>query len=273
MATELNTRHLPKGTLEELKAAHLDPSLYGCCHANAADENGVAIMGCPVEKNCPFAQRRFGGFKGEGPEYIGYYHRTSRADESKQHENIMSCFGFVSTLLRKMRKGAADKEEGRDYEHIEIIALPKHVLERARAAGHRDVLNRFGDTVVVTKWTSEVPKSLVNMNLVPETVEIEVPKFPRPSDNPRITYNQKLQARLAARELARSDDDPAPERLESREERLARIKAELAEMDAETLKAPEVEESEEAESYALAELPAPSGSAPVARPVAKKDKP
>lgn len=269
MATELNTRHLPKGTLVELREANMDTSVFGCCHANAADENGVAIMGCMVEKSCPFAQKKYGGFKGQGPEYIGYYHRTSRADESKEHENVMSCFGFVSTLLRKMRKGQADKEEGRDYEHIEIIALPKHVIARDPS-----LANRFGDTVVMTKWSSEVPKSLVNMALIPETVEAEVPVFPRPTDNPGITYSQKLRARLAARELARSGDDFGPERRETREERLARIKGELAEMDAETPKAEQREAEREADPIveAFTELPPPSGAAPVAEPVPPKVK-
>jgi hypothetical protein len=256
MATESNTRHLPKGTLGDLREAHLDPAMYGCCHANAADSNGLTIMGCMVEKSCPFAQKRYGGFKGEGPEYIGYYHRTTRADESKQMENVISCFGFVQTLLRRMRKGMTDKEEGRDYEHIEIIAMPKSVLARDPS-----LKGRFSDTVVVTRWKSEAPKSLVNMSLVSETVEMEVPHFPRPQENPGITHNQKLAARLAARESARNREDDAPE---SREDRLDRIKAELAEMDANTPEA-------DAEVLdAFSELPARSGEAPVAEPVARK---
>jgi hypothetical protein len=267
MATEVNTKHLPKGTLEDLREANLDPMVYGCCHAN-----GVGVMGCMVEKSCPFAQKKFGGFKGLGPEYVGYYHRTARADESKQHENVAQCFAFVQTLLRRMRKGAADKEEGRDYEHIEIIALPKSVIERAKANGDSEITRRFGDSVVVTRWTSEVPKSVTNMALVAETVEITVPEFARPQDNPGITHKQKLEVRAAERERrATREESGLPE---TREERLARIKAELAEMDAQLPAEPverrEVEREAEPIVEAFAEMPAASGDVPVAEPVVRK---
>ena len=168
----------PIGTLDELREQGIDPREVACCHAPAP---GV-IRGCAIEKECPFHLKRYGGFKGTGgPKYVGYFLQTH---EGNKKEDFCTCVVFVRTLLARQRAGMAARQEGKPHEIIRVVAqegekiitrisVPVNELDKSPTADYKYVM-----------------------------AAVEVPKFPRPGQNEKISYDQKLTARELARQRA-----------------------------------------------------------------------
>lgn len=203
-SSAMGVHHMPVGTMEEIEAQGLDPDAVATCHKRDK-EHGV--RGCPVWSSCKFHLRdRNGGVwkKGEGPRNIGYYLKTSRADQSHAVENFMPCYVFVLSLEHRMRAGRAARDEGKDHEVIQIIGQEGDKIYVKRYENlAADGGNRSGD---------------IRQRSVP--VEITIPKFLRPSQNPGVTYDQILRERQEAREEAADDAS------EDRQERVARLMSE-----------------------------------------------
>lgn len=165
----LGENPIPQGTPDELRAAGLDPAKVGSC---APRSEGV--RGCPLDPECIFGQARYGGFKGvSGPHNIGYYKREV---DGTQKQDVMTCHGFVRSLVRRMRAGDIAREEGKPHEQIRIIAQ-----EGEWITINPIVQTDPNDKRVTAEWKRDPHK-------------IQVPKHPRPSDNPQITYDQQLWA-------------------------------------------------------------------------------
>jgi hypothetical protein len=127
-----------------------------------------------------------GGFKDKGPHNIGYYLRTANSDGAKQKEDTAPCYRFVATLQARMLAGMDRKNRGLDHEVIQVIA-------------------QEGEKIVVREWKTEAKdggNKSKNYKMVGSIVELTVPKFLRPGENPGVTYDNKLDARAARRDQA-----------------------------------------------------------------------
>jgi hypothetical protein len=173
---QLGINPLPQGTLAELAREGLDPGLVTSCSPTRP-----GIRACPVEADCPFHLKRYGGFKFvRGPRNVGYYLATDGA----QKEDWCACHVYVRTLLARQRQGNALREQGKPHERIAIIAQE----------GEEILTN-----VVVPK-NPEAPEHLREYHSVQATVR--VPAHPRPGENKAMTHAHELARRQAARDAA-----------------------------------------------------------------------
>lgn len=210
----------PIGTLEEIQALGMDPSLVCTCAPHAKDGS---VRGCPQETNCIFAQARYGGFKGKGAKNVGFFKRLSKADRGSaqryQFESYMPCFNFVHTLAEPMRQGQLLEEQGRDHTHIEIIG-------------------QEGDTIFVTH-SEAVDKrpDAKDIRMKETTEEIVIPRFPRPGEGYGPKHNQLLdkRAELRAAQRQQVEHEQSERASESRAERLAEHRASLLKADGQTV--------------------------------------
>lgn len=181
----LGIQPLPIGTLDEIRKCGLDPRQVACCHPEAP---GV-IRGCPVEKECRFHLIRYGSFKGSGgPKYVGYYLRTH---EGHQKEDFILCHAFVRVLQARMDAGLAEAQKGHAHEIIRVIAQE----------GEK-IVTRVGVPVNEADRSPTAPWKYVQK-------AVEVPRFPRPGENERLTYDQELAARELDRRKAEEQADTA----------------------------------------------------------------
>jgi len=188
----------PIGTLEEVRQNGMDPENVACCHQRAA-----GIRGCPMWESCRFGEVKRGGWKGQGPHYVGYYLETSPSDGARQVENFMACYNYTRVLQHREIAGRAHKDQGKPHETIQIIAQEGETiyLERHKHLD-ADGGNKNGDIRIKT-WTEPM----------------QVPRFPRPGENPAITHRQVIAQRAAQRAAAEESDDLA---------RFSRVRAALA---------------------------------------------
>jgi hypothetical protein len=192
--------HLPIGTLEEVRANGMSPDLVACCHPAVKG----SIRGCPFYASCQFHRKAMGGFKDRGPKNIGYYLRTSNSDGARQKEDVAPCFRFVATLQPRMLAGMDRKNRGLDHEIIQVVA-------------------QEGEKIVVREWSTVAADGghkSKDYRMKGEIVEMTIPKFLRPGENPGISYDNKLDARAAAREQrAQQLEDLLSDQMESERER------------------------------------------------------
>ena len=157
---------LPQGTPDELRRAGLNPEQIASCAPS-----GPGVRGCPLEKECPFQLAKYGGFKYQGPKYVGFYQMTS---EGNQREDFMLCHAFVRTMLARMREGNRAREEGRAHETIRVIA-------------------QEGDTVRQRVAVPVNPDDhTINARYAVKTFRVQVPEWPRPGDRSQVSYDQEL---------------------------------------------------------------------------------
>ena len=121
-------------TIQNLRDQGLDPSKVISCVPSAGLPGAVpGVRGCNLYDRCPFHLTRYGGFKGHGPETIGYYHKPNDGTQH-QHENDISCFRFVLLMLEKMRAGLRDREQGKIYEmSTDFLGSPVEISGRTPA--------------------------------------------------------------------------------------------------------------------------------------------
>ncbi|MGQ0721019.1 MAG: hypothetical protein ACT4PE_05525 [Candidatus Eiseniibacteriota bacterium] len=178
--------HLPIGTREEIEAQGMDPAFVACCAPPTKDGS---VKGCAWWEKCQFHRKALGGFKGEGPKNVGFYMRTANSDGAQQREGVAPCFRFVATLQPRMLNGLDRKNRGQDHEVIQVIA-------------------QEGEKIVVREWKTVAPdggNKSKDYRMKSSIVEMTVPKFPRPGENPGVTYDNQLDQRAADRERRASD--------------------------------------------------------------------
>lgn len=98
---------------------------------------------CEFNGMCRFDQKRLGGFKGEGPKYIGYRLITDRTERNSAKEDTMTCFNFVNALQRRMLHGQALRADGKDGEIIKVVAQEGEAITRRIRVG----MNSRGEIV------------------------------------------------------------------------------------------------------------------------------
>ena len=113
----------PIGTTKEVIADGYDPKkVASCCEGSMG-----GTRGCPVWESCIFARRQNGGFKGQGPKYVGV---LVYPDEGPPNELIMPCFSAVMTLRTRMLAGNRERDEGRKGEVIRVIKQEGEEIEQ-----------------------------------------------------------------------------------------------------------------------------------------------
>ena len=115
VAASLGLQPNPVGTPEELKSRGLDRRMIGSCAPP-----GPGVQGCQSYARCIFRLTRFGGFRDRGPRNIGYFLQTH---ESMKKEDECSCFQFMQRLYDRMRAGERDRQDGKNGEIIQVIAV------------------------------------------------------------------------------------------------------------------------------------------------------
>jgi hypothetical protein len=183
---------IPQGTPDELRKQGVDPNMVGCCAPRSP-----GVRGCPVERDCIFHLAKYGGFKNEGPRYIGYYLRTH---EGRQKEDTMLCHHFVRVLLSRMREGAMQRDRGIAAAERIVVIAQEPGLERVHPNGKpwpTTVRQRVGVPVNPNDHTINAAYKL-------ETKVVDVPTWPRPGENDQSNYDVQLWES----ELERLREDP-----------------------------------------------------------------
>lgn len=190
------------------------------------------VRGCAWYAKCIFRLTKNGGFRDQGPRNIGYFHRTH---EGHKHQNVMVCYTFQQVLYERMRAGQRDIEDGLNGEKIVVFAQEGQTYRPKLKVN----LNE-GKPGMPPLWGKDEKPRVV-------------PKFPRPGEAPGSEYEAFLQQQekewLRADENLREGPPLTASDLES-------------EPDEPVL--PDVIERALAAEH--------SGPAPVAAPVARKEK-
>jgi hypothetical protein len=225
---------MPIGTLDELRKEGINPAFVGSC---SPPSSGVG--GCKSYDSCIFRFKKNGGFRDNGPRNCGYYHRTH---EGRAVENDCSCAFFMSRMYDRMRAGERDRQDGKNGEIIQIIAIEggmNHPLSGEPI--HRTMtINENEGTNLAPKW-------------VKKTITGPVPKFPRPADRQTVSYDTLVEDRRRMREAQNPDLETGPS------EPVHRVQPANVDPD------PVIDLGEVLEAAA-------SGPAPVARPVGRPRK-
>lgn len=95
----------------------------------------ITCQTCPLRSNCQFDRKDMGGFKGEGPKYIGFRLITDRAENNSATEDIMTCFNFVESLQKRMRFGRQQRDEGKDGEVVRVIKQEGETIKKRAHCG------------------------------------------------------------------------------------------------------------------------------------------
>jgi hypothetical protein len=167
---------MPQGTLEELRREGIDPRNVASCH-----ESGPRVRGCPFWNECPFDKPQNGRFKGQGPKYVGYFLQT---DEGARKEDFMVCHAFVRTMKGRQDSGAIHRMQG--FKNAEIIRI----------------VAQEGEKITTKTWVPINPEDRLNGRYKEKFEPIDVPKYPRPGENPMVTYEQMLAAQELRRQRA-----------------------------------------------------------------------
>lgn len=186
MAGELKEAksHDPIGTLDELEAAGIDPTVYRSCAISVGPRE---VRGCPYFRVCEFPYKGHRGPVG-GPHNHGVLHITSFG----QSDTVgMACFHFMALVNDHRQCG----------EVYEVVADE-------------------GDTIL-TKGTKEimtpVPGARPKYQVLEEPYELVIPAFPRPHENPILAserYNAgvmpMIEQKIMERRLNRIARLPVP---------------------------------------------------------------
>ena len=138
-SSPLSKTTYPVCSLARARELGLDVSKVLTCAPSPQDSNDPSVAGCPQWRNCPFDKPGYGTFKGQGPQYIGYYLRTI---EDRVKTEICNCYTFVTTLLAAQRDGLQARVRGDSkFETVKIVAHQgesieiKYHLKRAKKDG------------------------------------------------------------------------------------------------------------------------------------------
>ena len=204
----------PIGTPEEVLAAGLSLKRRHTC-ANPDPDNN--IKGCVQWSVCQFNMPRRGGFKGKGPKYVGYVLITDAAEKNQAKRDFCPCFVFTETIQNRMISAQHNKDMGRDYEKVAIIAQEGEQMKVERSLPINYKGNVTGPFLNTMPWIAEglekagytVERDDVNPSVDQKTFvfEILVPRFARPNEKDALTF----QASIIAEEMQANRDDDARE--------------------------------------------------------------
>lgn len=170
----------PAGMPDELRKVGISPGeIASCAPSPDSPDHRSGVRGCPCSENCRFDQTINGGFKYQGgPRNIGYSLETH---EGNVVENEVSCFFFTQTLQDRMDHGNAQRLKGKSGERIAIIAQEGEMIVK-----QYEVNVNYG-TNLPPKW--EIQEH-----------EVAVSRFPRPGEERKLSYNQRMRQRQAERD-------------------------------------------------------------------------
>lgn len=185
----------PIGTLEELRRENLNPALVGSC---APKNDALGVRGCQYYENCIFRLTKYGGFRGNGPRNCGVFLQTH---EGMKVEMERSCFFVMSRLYDRMRAGERDRQDGKNGEIIQIVALEPSL-------GHplsKEVIHK---QKTVNIHEGKVPSQPHKFEK--KTFTGPVSPFPRPGERHAVAYDTLLDDRRRAREAQDEDLQMGP---------------------------------------------------------------
>lgn len=171
------------GTVDEVVKHGFSPERVGSC-----SEQTDANQGCPHWGKCIFARQANGAFRGkQGPLNVGYFLQTH---EGTKIETEASCEWFMDKMYERQRAGKRDREDGKNGEIIDIIAIEPgldHPLSGQKI--HRStIVNVNEGTNLPHKWQRKYDTGPVR-------------KFPRLGDRENAGYyDQQLDDRRRLRE-------------------------------------------------------------------------
>lgn len=228
----------PLGTLEELRKGSLNPARVASCSAPDGNRN----KGCDDYHRCIFKLRRNGGFRDTGgPLGVGYYLETH---EGTVVENEGPCWWFMERMFRRMTDGQRDRQEGKNGETIQIIAIEP---------GFDHPLS--GEVISRRVFVDINEGKGLPAKFEPKTIVGPVSHFRRLGEREAMTY----EAEVRARRLKREQSDPDYEEGALRREAVSQPHAsESREVDVESQNLDAILKSE------------PAGPAAVAAPVTRK---
>jgi hypothetical protein len=204
----------PIGTPEEIQAAGLSiKRRHSCAKPDPTNsDTDKRIKGCVLWDVCQFNMARRGGFKGKGPKYVGYRLITDGAEKNQAKHDFCSCFVFVETIQNRMIGAQHNKDMGRDFERVAIIAQEGETMKVERSLPINYKGNVTGPFLNAMPWIAkglkeagfaveldDVSPSVDQRNF---TFEIVVPKFPRPNQMGGLTF----QASIIADEIKSNRD-------------------------------------------------------------------
>jgi len=185
---------------------------------------------CPLNKDCAFDLRQRGGFKGEGPKYIGYRLITDSAEQTGSKEDTATCFGFIdSGLQKRMTTGRNLRDDGKDGELVKIIAQEEAGPDHWKTVIKQAVIVGFSLRGEIVKPQTHLIEYLekagykVSREAAVQAIdfkeveyEIPVPKFVK--EQAKIQgYKQSVMARELAEQNQEEDaDDKAWEEAQAR---------------------------------------------------------
>lgn len=108
---------------------------------------------CPLNEKCKFDDVLLGGFKGNGPKYIGYRLITDKVNRHESKEDSCTCFTFVEVLQDRMISGQILKVQGKSGELVRVFAQEGEPIERRIRVG----INSSGEIV---RPQAEIAESL-----------------------------------------------------------------------------------------------------------------
>src|SRR4249919_2528743 len=202
----------PIGTPEEVKAAGLSLKRRHSCTKPDPDNH---VKGCVQWDVCQFNMPRRGAFKGKGPRYVGYRLITDGAEKNQAKHDFCSCFVFTETIQNRLIGAQHNKDMGRDFERVAIIAQEGETMKMERSLPINYKGNVTGPFLYAMPWIADglekagftVDKDDISPSVDQRmfTFEITVPKFQRPNEMSSLSF----QAAIIADEIKanRADDE------------------------------------------------------------------
>ena len=188
----------PVGTLEEIQEAGLDPVKVSCC-AKPIDGQ---VRGCAMEGLCRFDRKNMGGFKGQGPHYVGYRVMDPATGDLGTNQGSHLCFAWIHGFQKRADFGAAARREsnGARGEVIRIIAQEGE--EIPGGVRHNLPINNKGEVVnVMPEMVENLKRSDIKFSLLPNeittgrqdfVVKEIVPRFKRLNEVGGESFAQRI---------------------------------------------------------------------------------
>jgi hypothetical protein len=188
----------PIGTLEEIKAAGLNPEKVCSCSPTI---KGSGIRSCAMEGACKFDRPRYGGFKfTRGPCNIGFEVITGDtlpSGEAVIQQGACPCYVWVSRFQKRAEFGAAQRADGKPGEIITIIGQEGDEIEMQIEMP----INVNGEVIKQTRdMFDTLDRQGIKINrddrrdafgYVMVAVTDTVPHHPRPGERPLLSYTQR----------------------------------------------------------------------------------
>jgi hypothetical protein len=146
-----NLPPLPVGTLAELEAQGLSPAVVPCCHKKVMAGNDVQVLGCPYRTN---GMCKLAIRDQAGPQFFGVEYLKGKTHGGGMVRGVRDCFFIARNKEQIEDNGGTLRIVATEGEKFKmVVAGPQ--------TGYKDKIE-----------------------------EVEVPKFPRPGDNPDLVKEQ-----------------------------------------------------------------------------------